>query len=96
MISGLYATLSQFHSPKTKETMYLINKNTLNRMKQGVRIINCARGGIIDESALKEAIESGQVASAAIDVFEKEPIEETNPLLDCKGHVVLTPHLGAH
>jgi D-3-phosphoglycerate dehydrogenase len=83
------------HAPKTRETTYLINKNTLNRMKHGVRIVNCARGGIIDEQALKEAIEQGQVASAAIDVFEKEPIVEGNPLLECKGHIILTPHLGA-
>lgn len=83
------------HAPKTKETAYLINKNTINRMKKGVRIVNCARGGIVDELALKEALESGQVASAAVDVFEKEPIIPENPLLACKGHIVLTPHLGA-
>ncbi|MDD3013050.1 MAG: phosphoglycerate dehydrogenase [Candidatus Gastranaerophilales bacterium] len=83
------------HAPKTKETMYLINKNTLNRMKPGVRIVNCARGGIIDEAALKEALDSGHVASAAVDVFEKEPLEADNPLLKCKGHLILTPHLGA-
>ena len=64
-------------------------------MKKGVRIVNCARGGIIDEAALKEAIESGQVASAAIDVFEKEPIDPNSPLLSCNGHIILTPHLGA-
>jgi D-3-phosphoglycerate dehydrogenase len=75
--------------------MYLINKNTLNRMKPGVRIVNCARGGIIDEAALKEALDSGHVASAAIDVYEKEPLEANNPLLDCKGHIIMTPHLGA-
>jgi len=83
------------HAPKTKETMYLINKNTLNRMKPGVRIVNCARGGIIDEAALKDALDSGHVASAAIDVYEKEPMEANNPLLECKGHIIMTPHLGA-
>lgn len=83
------------HVPKTKETAYLINKNTLNRMKSGVRLINCARGGIIDEEALKEAIESGHVAAAALDVFEKEPIDPNNPLLKTEGHLILTPHLGA-
>ncbi len=83
------------HAPKTRETAYLINKNTLNRMKKGVRIINCARGGIIDESALKEAIESGQVAAAAIDVFETEPDIKDSPLVKCNGNVLLTPHLGA-
>ncbi|OGH95718.1 MAG: phosphoglycerate dehydrogenase [Candidatus Melainabacteria bacterium GWF2_32_7] len=83
------------HAPKTKETAYLINRNTLNRMKTGIKIINCARGGIVDEQALKEAIESGQVAAAAIDVFEKEPIDPNSPLLSCKGDIILTPHLGA-
>ncbi len=83
------------HAPKTRETAYLINKNTLNRMKNGVRIINCARGGIIDEAALKEAILSGQVAGAAIDVFENEPDIKSSPLLECGDKVILTPHLGA-
>ncbi len=83
------------HAPKTRETAYLINKNTLNRMKCGVRIVNCARGGIIDEQALKEAVESGHVAAAAIDVFDGEPISAENPLLGCKGNLILTPHLGA-
>ena len=83
------------HTPKTKETMYLINRNTLNRMKPGVRIINCARGGIIDEAALKDAIDSGHVASAAIDVFEDEPNIEKSPLIESKGNILLTPHLGA-
>jgi len=83
------------HTPKTRETSYLINKNTINRMKKGVMIVNCARGGIIDEEALKEGIESGQVAAAALDVFEKEPIDPNNPLLTTDGHLVMTPHLGA-
>ncbi|MBQ9246306.1 phosphoglycerate dehydrogenase [bacterium] len=83
------------HTPKTKETTSLINRNTLNRMKKGVRIINCARGGIIDEAALKEAIESGQVQSAAIDVFETEPDITASPLYKCEGNIVMTPHLGA-
>ena len=64
-------------------------------MKKGLRIINCARGGIIDEAALKEAIESGQVQSAAIDVFETEPDIKASPLYSCEGNVVMTPHLGA-
>ncbi len=83
------------HTPKTKETTSLINRNTLNRMKKGVRIINCARGGIIDEAALKEAIESGQVQSAAIDVYETEPDITASPLYGCEGNIVMTPHLGA-
>ena len=83
------------HTPKTKETTSLINRNTLNRMKKGVRIINCARGGIIDEAALKEAIESGQVQSAAVDVYETEPDITASPLYNCSGNVIMTPHLGA-
>src|SRR5574344_868943 len=83
------------HTPKTKETMYLINKNSLNRMKKGVKIINCARGGIIDEQALLEAIEANQVSAAAIDVYENEPDIKSSPLLKAGDNVILTPHLGA-
>ncbi|MCD7740485.1 MAG: phosphoglycerate dehydrogenase, partial [Candidatus Gastranaerophilales bacterium] len=83
------------HTPKTKETASLINRNTLNRMKKGVRIINCARGGIIDEAALKEALESGQVAAAALDVYETEPDITASPLYNCGCNVTMTPHLGA-
>ena len=83
------------HTPKTRETTHLINKNSIIRMKKGVKIINCARGGIIDEAALKEALESGQVSAAAIDVYEAEPDIKSSPLLNAQGNVVLTPHLGA-
>ena len=83
------------HTPKTKETTSLINTNTINRMKKGVRIINCARGGIIDEKALFDAIESGQVKSAAIDVYEDEKNVQNSPLLKLGRNIVLTPHLGA-
>ena len=83
------------HTPKTKETTSLINRNTINRMKKGVRIVNCARGGIIDETALKEALESGQVASCALDVYEDEKNIQNNILLGFGKNVVLTPHLGA-
>lgn len=83
------------HTPKTRETTHLININSINRMKKGVKIINCARGGIIDENALKEGIESGQVSAAAIDVFEAEPDIKSSPLLNVAGNVLLTPHLGA-
>ena len=81
------------HSPLTPETRGLINAQTIGKMKKGVRIINCARGGIIDEHDLYEAIKSGKVAAAALDVFEKEP-PENNPLLTLD-NVVCTPHLGA-
>lgn len=83
------------HVPKTKDTINLINKDTIAKMKDGVRIINCARGGIVDEADIKEAIDSGKVAAAAIDVFTSEPIGKDNPLLACKGDITLTPHLGA-
>ena len=83
------------HVPKTKETINLINKETIAKMKKGVRLVNCARGGIINENDLKEAIESGQVASAAVDVFENEPDINNCPLIHCAGNIVLTPHLGA-
>ncbi len=83
------------HTPKTKETTSLINKNTINRMKKGVRLINCARGGIIDELALCEALESGQVASCALDVFEDEKNVSACPLIKFGKNVLLTPHLGA-
>lgn len=82
------------HTPKTKETTGLINVNSINRMKKGVRIINCARGGIIDEKALAKALEDGQVAQCAIDVFEDEKNIAQSPLLKCK-NALLTPHLGA-
>ena len=63
-------------------------------MKKGVRIINCARGGIIDEAALVNAIKEGKVAAAAMDVFEKEPLSADSELLKLD-NVIITPHLGA-
>ncbi len=81
------------HTPLTPETKYLINEKAFQIMKPGVRIINCARGGIVEEKALLKAIHDGKVAGAALDVFEKEPPNE-NPLLKCP-EVVVTPHLGA-
>jgi len=81
------------HTPKTKETANLINKDTLAKMKDGVRIINCARGGIVNEADLFEALKSGKVGGAAFDVFEKEP-PENHPLLTLDNFIA-TPHLGA-
>ncbi len=83
-----------FHLPLTAETKNLLNKDRLQKMKPGVRIINCARGGIIDEAALAAAISEGRVAGAAIDVFAKEPVDPANPLLALE-QTVVTPHLGA-
>jgi D-3-phosphoglycerate dehydrogenase len=81
------------HSPMTPETKNLINVNTIAKMKNGVRIINCARGGIVNEHDLFEAMKSGKVAAAALDVLEKEP-PENNPLLTLE-NLICTPHLGA-
>jgi len=81
------------HTPLTEDTTHMIGEKEFAIMKDGVRIINCARGGIIDEVALEKALKSGKVAGAAIDVFEKEPPVE-NPLIKY-GTVVATPHLGA-
>ncbi len=82
------------HMPKTAETKNMINAAALAKMKKGVRIVNCARGGLIDEKALAEALKSGQVAAAGLDVFENEPLEAESPLRGLK-NVVMTPHLGA-
>ena len=74
------------HTPKTEETYHLINDNTIAKMKKGVRIINCARGGLVDEEALLRALESGKCAGAALDVFEQEPPTPDHPLVrreDC-------------
>lgn len=83
------------HVPKTKDTLNMINKDTIAKMKQGVRLVNCARGGIINENDLKDAINSGYVKGAAIDVYENEPNITECPLINCEGNIVLTPHLGA-
>ncbi len=86
-----YITL---HLPRIKETVNLISKDSIAKMKDGVRIVNCARGGIINEQDLADAINSGKVAGAAIDVYDVEPVEST-PLTSCGDKVILTPHLGA-
>lgn len=81
------------HTPLMKETHHLISDKEFAAMKRGVRILNCARGGIIDEAALLRALDEGIVAGAALDVYEEEPPRE-NPLLRYE-QVVATPHLGA-
>ncbi len=82
------------HTPMTPETQGLINAKRLAAMPKGVRIVNCARGGIVDEAALAEAIQSGHVAGAALDVFSKEPPPADLPLIGLP-QVLVTPHLGA-
>jgi D-3-phosphoglycerate dehydrogenase len=81
------------HIPLTRDTRGLIGAAELARMKDGVRLVNCARGGIIDEGALAAAVQSGKVAGAALDVFEQEP-PWGSPVLETEG-IVVTPHLGA-
>lgn len=87
------ADIITVHTPLTKETKGLLNEKTLSQTKQGVYLLNCARGGIIDEIALAHFIEKGHVAGAALDVFEVEPPGE-HPLLKLDS-VIVTPHLGA-
>ncbi|MBW4680723.1 MAG: phosphoglycerate dehydrogenase [Microcoleus vaginatus WJT46-NPBG5] len=87
-----YITL---HIPKTTETANLINAEALAKMKPTARIINCSRGGIIDEPALATALKEGRIAGAALDVYNNEPLEADSPLRLLSKEIVLTPHLGA-
>ena len=81
------------HVPMTDQTANIINKDSLEKCKDGVRIVNCARGGLVDEKALKKYIENGKVSGAAIDVFELEPA--TDSIFFGMEDVICTPHLGA-
>src|SRR6266511_4303082 len=83
------------HTPMTRGTTHLIGRDEFALMKRGVRIVNCARGGIIDEAALYEAIQSGTVMGAALDVFEHEPPGDDELPLVHHAAVLCTPHLGA-
>jgi D-3-phosphoglycerate dehydrogenase len=82
------------HVPMTRETRGLLNRDRFAKMKRGVRIINCARGGIVSQEDLAQALKDGVVAGAALDVFEQEPLDPNSPLLGLP-NLVLTPHLGA-
>jgi len=82
------------HTPLTEETKHIISNKEFGLMKTGVRLINCARGGIIDEAALLNAMKKGKVAGAAIDVFEEEPLPPGSELLKLD-NLITTPHLGA-
>jgi D-3-phosphoglycerate dehydrogenase len=82
------------HTPLTADTRGLIDREVLAKMKKGARIINCARGGLVDEDALYEAINNGSIAGAALDVFVQEPPTADHPLLKLD-QVIVTPHLGA-
>jgi len=81
------------HVPKTTDTANIINATALNKMKKGSLLINCARGGLVDELALKVALDSGHIRGAALDVFEVEPAKEN--ILFGMPNVICTPHLGA-
>jgi D-3-phosphoglycerate dehydrogenase len=89
------ADVITIHTPLTPDTKDLINKDTFEKTKPGVIIVNCARGGVINEADIKEAVESGKIAGAAFDVFTTEPVAEDNPILSIEENIVMTPHLGA-
>jgi D-3-phosphoglycerate dehydrogenase len=82
------------HVPLTAETKNLINKNSMKKMKSSVRIINCSRGGIVNEDDLVEALENDVIGGAALDVFAEEPLKDS-PLQKVQEKLILTPHLGA-
>ena len=90
----LAADFISLHTPLTNETRHLLGAARLAQTKRGVRIINCARGGLIDETALVAALQNQHVAAAALDVFEVEPLPEDSPLRNAP-NLILTPHLGA-
>ncbi len=83
------------HTPLTSDTKDLINKDTFEKMKDGVLLINCARGGIVNEADLAQALDQGKIGGAAMDVYVSEPPEKDNPLFNVETGVVYTPHLGA-
>ncbi len=89
------ADFISLHIPHTKETHYLINEQLIAQMKPSAYIVNCARGGVVDEKAVYTALKNGKLAGAALDVFESEPPAKDNPLFSLDT-VVVTPHIGAN
>jgi len=92
------ADLVTLHVPLTKETRGMMDETSIRAMKKGSFLINCARGSLVDEEALAEALRSGRLEGAAFDVYSTEPLQENHPLLaqDIREKVVLTPHIGAN
>jgi D-3-phosphoglycerate dehydrogenase / 2-oxoglutarate reductase len=88
--------LISLHTPLNSDTRHLLNKESFAKCKEGVRIVNCARGGIVDEDDLLEALNSGRVAAAALDVYESEPPKENSKALLVHPNLICTPHLGAN
>jgi D-3-phosphoglycerate dehydrogenase len=82
------------HTPLTPQTRHLLNREAFAKMKPGVLIVNAARGGIVHEADLEQALREGKVGGAALDVFEEEPVDPDHPLLKLD-NVIATPHLGA-
>ena len=89
------ADVVTLHVPLTDDTRHIINAERLALMNRGALVINCARGGLIDENALRMAIDSGHIAGCALDVYEEEPPPADHPLFSSDRHVAFTPHLGA-
>lgn len=89
------ADIVTLHAPLTPETRHLINRDTLSLMKPGAILVNTSRGGVIDDAALAEALRSGRLAGAGIDVTEPEPPSPDHPLLPLE-QVLITPHIAAH
>jgi D-3-phosphoglycerate dehydrogenase len=89
------ADVVTLHVPMTEDTRHILNTERLSLMNQGALVINCARGGLIDEVALKAAIDSGHIAGCGLDVFEEEPPSADHPLFSLDKHISFTPHLGA-
>lgn len=87
------ADIVSLHCPLTADTEKIINKSNINKMKDGVIIINVSRGGLVDEADLASALKSGKVAAAGVDVVSAEPMKEDNPLLDAP-NMTFTPHMG--
>jgi D-3-phosphoglycerate dehydrogenase len=83
------------HVPLNESTRHLIDREKISLMKRTAYLINTGRGGVVDEKALAEALKSGQIAGAALDVFDVEPLPADSPFFDCP-NVIMTPHVGAH